>query len=52
MVYRTGMPPIGAFCPLAIILIFLKRYLKINCTGDGIKGGLDADCLVKKRSYS
>jgi len=29
--------------------IFLKRYLKINWTGDGIKGGSDADYLVKKK---
>jgi len=31
--------------------IFLKRYLKINWTGDGIKGGSDTDCLVKKNTF-
>jgi len=34
-----------------VTLIILKRYLKINRSGDGIKGGSDADCLVKKNTF-
>ena len=34
-----------------VTLIILKRYLKINRSGDGIKGSSDAVCLVKKNTF-
>jgi hypothetical protein len=44
------MRAITFFTGSTITHIFLKRHLKINRAGDGIKISPGADCLVRKRS--
>jgi hypothetical protein len=48
---RQKGPPSRVLRPPAITHVFLKRYLKINSTGDGIKCVSDADYVVKIKTH-